>query len=222
LEKWNKGVLRGAQAKLAKSLNVSTATVALWATGKRSPSKGYITQMAQLFGLDSYDVMRLFQQSTTYPDTQSSTLVNTLRDAQDPALAYTADKPSSFSDTASNSVHIPLLHTLPLSWPNYQEEDICEWWTLPRAAAKGAKFLLKNQSLDKNTSSEDLFLIKPVTAICEHALMLIRVGGTPLLRRIYTQQEQVCICSVEGQLLQTLPISQVTPLGEVVIKIIHP
>ena len=52
LEKWNNGVLRGAQAKLAKILNVSTATVAFWATGKRTPSKGYIAQMAQLFGMD--------------------------------------------------------------------------------------------------------------------------------------------------------------------------
>ena len=38
LEKWNNGVLRGAQAKLARILKVSTATVALWTTGKRNPS----------------------------------------------------------------------------------------------------------------------------------------------------------------------------------------
>ena len=55
LEKWNRGVLRGAQARLAKALGVSTATTALWATGKRRPSKGYAEQMARLFGMNAVD-----------------------------------------------------------------------------------------------------------------------------------------------------------------------
>lgn len=222
LEKWNKGILRGAQAKLAKSLNVSTATVALWATGKRSPSKGYIAQMAQLFGLDSYDVMRLFQSATTYPDAQPTKQTSALRDAQDPSFTYTADKQPSFSDTASNSVHIALLGGVPPSWPEYTEEDVCEWWTLPRSAAKGAKVLLKKQAIEKSSSSEELYFIKPVTSICENALMLISIGGTPLLRKTYIQNGLVSLYTAEGQLLQTLPSHEIIPLGEVVMKVTLP
>lgn len=223
LEKWNNGVLRGAQAKLAKILNVSTATVAFWATGKRTPSKGYIAQMAQLFGLDFYDVMRLFQPVTTYPEGQAAKNTSTLRETQDPSFTYTADTNSSLTDSASNSVHIPLISTIGAAWPDYAEADICEWWTLPRAAAKGAKCLLKSQSIEQSPeATEDLFFIKPVSAFSEHTLMLLRVQNQYLLRRVYTQGESVCLCTAQGQLLQTLPAAEVTPLGEVVMKITRP
>ena len=90
LEKWNKGTLRGAQAKLAKCLRVSTATVAMWATGKRHPSKGFIAKMADLFGLDEYTVARLFSANFQQPFIDFSPTRNSysLRDAAAPLPPY--------------------------------------------------------------------------------------------------------------------------------------
>ena len=94
LEKWNGGVLRGAQAKLAKILKVSTATVALWTTGKRHPSKGYAQQMAALFGLDLYGVTRLFEDSSrvAYPLAAENTPHHCLRESETPYTARPARK----------------------------------------------------------------------------------------------------------------------------------
>ena len=89
LEKWNKGILRGAQAKLAKTLGVSTATTALWTTGKRSPSKGYVEQMAKLFDMDALDVYKLFdRRSVIYPDPPNVSSARMLHDRHSNEFGY--------------------------------------------------------------------------------------------------------------------------------------
>ena len=49
LEKWNNGVLRGAQAKLAKALGVSRQTISSLETGRYNPSIFLAHKIAQYF-----------------------------------------------------------------------------------------------------------------------------------------------------------------------------
>lgn len=142
LEKWNGGVLRGAQAKLAKILKVSTATVALWTTGKRHPSKGYAEQMASLFGLDVYAVTRLFEAPArvAYPDRPLLSPARTLRDGEACPPGYAA---RPVLPAQSNSAALPLLADVPPSGrADYEDGDVLEWWTLPRLRAQGAKYFI--------------------------------------------------------------------------------
>ena len=174
LEKWNNGVLRGAQAKLAKTLGVSTATTALWATGKRRPSKGYVAQMAQLFGLDSFDVFKLFDyRSTTYPEPRAVPSVHALRDQDNGGCSYLAGEGFLHESDAfpeqSNSVQLPFLNSVPAHYPNYEESDIIEWWSVPRRFAQGAKYILRTADTgwDKHADKDDLCLVKPGQELAE-------------------------------------------------------
>ena len=200
LEKWNGGVLRGAQAKLARLLQVSTATVALWATGKRRPSKGYVAQMAQLFGLDEFYIMRLFTPATTYPEVNPLSPLPALRDAQTPENTYTADN----SATQSNSVSVPLLSAVPLFYPALTGCEITEWWTLPRQRAQGGKYLLE---LDNA-----LWLIKPAHEFLDGKTMLISAKGSFLV----VQVQGATLLQGNGQ---TLPTDQAQAHGLAVLKI---
>lgn len=200
LEKWNGGVLRGAQAKLARLLQVSTATVALWATGKRRPSKGYVAHMAQLFGLDEFYIMRLFTPATTYPEVNPLSPLPALRDAQTPENTYTADN----SATQSNSISVPLLSAVPLLYPDLTGCEITEWWTLPRQRAQGGKYLLE---LDNA-----LWLIKPAHEFLDGKTMLISAEGSFLV----VQVQGATLLQGNGQ---TLPTDQAQAHGLAVLKI---
>lgn len=212
LERWNGGILRGAQAKLAKILQVSTATVALWTTGKRRPSKGYLARMAQLFAMDPFDVMRLFPPLTTYPETAPRTAA--LRDAQDASNAYSAD----ILATEGNSVSIPLLHTVSARFPQYEESDVAEWWTFPRRAAQGGKCLVAD-TYARARGREDLYLIRPSAVLEEGQIMLLRAEGTLQLKRVRTENGQILLFFPDGTLDKRLPPAAITPLGTAVQKI---
>ena len=171
LEKWNHGVLRGAQAKLAKILGVSTATTALWATGKRRPSKGYISKMASLFKMDVYHVVKLFQSSApvVYPLPVGNNSSNVLYDS-DTNSSYQLDEYSA----QSNSVQIPFLNTPAETFP-YPEDNILEWWSLPRRYAQGARYIVRSQTIGFTdaTSEDDVCFIKPATQPADKQIVLL-------------------------------------------------
>ena len=178
LEKWNNGVLRGAQAKLAKALKVSTATTALWATGKRRPSKGYVAQMARLFNLDIYQVVKLFQgpSPVTYPAPALS--LQALHE-QAGHSAYCAEASSEEEFCAqSNTVTLPFFAHFPSDYPRFDEENILEWWNIPRRYAQGARYLVRSSVLGlKDAQGEaDLCFIKP-TSTAAHGQGVIFTDG---------------------------------------------
>lgn len=221
LEKWNGGVLRGAQAKLARLLRVSTATVALWATGKRRPSKGYVAQMAQLFGLDAYDVIRLFPANTTYPDLQHRPAPRSLRDAQSPENTYSADKdaapfPSRRVPARSNSISLPFLTHAPQHYPQIDEGDVAEWWTLPLRCAKGAKFLIREEQTDDRA----LYFIRPEETLLDGKWMLLQTPAGYTVKRIHMGTDgKILLYTAHNTLFGTFAAQQVKPLGVAVQKI---
>lgn len=219
LEKWNGGVLRGAQAKLAKFLRVSTATVALWATGKRRPSKGYVVQMAQLFGLDAFDVMRLFPANTTYPELQPPHTPRSLRDAQTPENTYSADTISNPTPNSapplSNSVSLPFLTHAPEQYPAYEESNVAEWWTIPLRCAKGAKYLVR----DEQNVRDELYFIRPEEKFLNGRLMLLKTPSGYTVKRVEQQDGHILLYTEQNTLFGTFLPHQLHPLGVAVRKI---
>ncbi len=219
LEKWNNGVLRGAQAKLARLLHVSTATVALWTTGKRRPSKGYAAQMAQLFGLDAYDVMRLFTPTTTYPELQPVQTAASLRDAQLPENTYSTDNSLNEREEStvplSNSVSLPFLTCSPENYPNNKESEIAEWWTVPRRYAKGAKYLFR----DELETLDDLYFIVPEKDFLEGKVMLIKTPQGYTVKRVSRQHNKIALYTGKNTLFKIFRPEELSAVGIVIQKI---
>ena len=219
LEKWNGGVLRGAQAKLAKTLQVSTATVALWCTGKRHPSKGYIAQMAHLFHLDQYHVMRLFTPDV-YPMPAPSGMM--LRDGNASDNTYRSDvEETEVLSPQSNSVSLPFLANVPAGYPDFDESEVIEWWTLPRRYAKGAKYLVRccGDSMEGSVEYDDLCLIKPADEFLDGKVMLVKIAQGYVIKRIRKENGKIVLYSDNNKKYKAFSPAQALPLGVVVRKI---
>lgn len=210
---WNNGILRGSQAKLAKQLQVSTATVALWATGKRNPSKGYVAMMAKLFDMSEYDVLRLFIPSSELPARPDS-----LRESPAESI-YNTD--TELLTPQSNSVALPYLANVPAGYPEYDQDDVIEWWTLPRRYARGAKYLVRccGDSMEGSVGYDDLCLIKPETEFLDGKVMLVKVSQGYLIKRIRKENGKIVLYSDNNKKYKAFTPQQVCPVGLVVRKI---
>ena len=210
---WNRGILRGAQAKLAKELRVSTATVALWTTGKRNPSKGYVAMMAKLFNMTEYDVLRLFMPGP-YPENGPTAL------RESPAEPiYNTD--TELLNPQSNSVALPYLANVPAGYPEYDQADVIEWWTLPRRYARGARYLVRccGDSMEGSVGYDDLCLIKPETEFLDGKVMLVKVSDGYLIKRIRKENGKIVLYSDNNKKYKAFAPELVTPVGLVVRKI---
>ena len=216
LEKWNKGVLRGAQAKLAKKLGVSTAIVALWANGKRRPSKGYAAKLAQLFGMDLYQLMCLFPNSAYTPQKQPD--YPTL---QESTPAFRTEEEAELLQPQSNSVSLPFLASVPAGYPEFDDSNIIEWWTLPRRYAKGAKYLVRccGDSMEGSVGYDDLCLIKPESEFLEGKVMLVKIAQGYVIKRIRKENGKIVLYSDNNKKYKAFSPRQAQPVGIVVRKI---
>ncbi len=202
LERWNNGILRGAQAKLAKCLQVTTATVALWATGKRHPSKGYIAQMARLFFMDEYSVARLFTPANDWAEFDLPTPTTwMLRDEDSPILATPTPK--------EKVVSLPVFTKLPPTYPRFLSKQTKGWWTIPVSWAKKTGFLFL---LPTSKDPERLLFVEPCSTWKEEKIMLGKQGNTYLLLRVEKNKNQFVLCPEQGPSLST---GEVVPVGMV-------
>ena len=210
LEKWNGGLLRGAQAKLAKELGVSTAIVALWTSGKRKPSKGYANKMAQLFGVDLYEVMRMF---SDVPFPGGTNEISMLRENNEPSAEVLSPQ--------SNSVSLPFLASVPAGYPEFDDSNIIEWWTLPRRYAKGAKYLVRccGDSMQGAVNYDDLCLIKPESEFLDGKVMLVKINDGYVIKRIQKEKGKIVLYSDNNKKYKAFAPAQVQPVGLVVRKI---
>jgi len=210
LEKWNNGTLRGAQAKLAKCLQVSTAIVALWANGKRRPSKGYIAKMAQLFKLDLYDVSALFSPVTQYSSSLNGTKVSSLRDAPSAGMYIPSLTP------APGTVALPVFVHLPPHALGNSAHKAKAWWVIPSVAAQGAQFLFP---FPEKTDPNKLLFIKPSGTWMQKQLMLARGKRAFQLVYVTLQQGKIALYSPQGK---SVPIEEMRPIGIVVKQLTTP
>lgn len=219
LEKWNHGVLRGAQAKLAKVLGVSTATTALWATGKRHPSKGYVAQMAALFGLDVYGVLKLFDpRPVLYLDPPVFPQVTALRDKDD--YPYLSPVATGRDFTQGNSVKLPFLQTPPAEFDDYDPACVLEWWSIPRRYAQGALYLVraKDAGLADAQDDDDLCFVKPSHAKATGTvLLLLQADGH--CRCVKLQRKAGAVHFIDPISRQPMPLHDGKIIGHITRRI---
>jgi SOS-response transcriptional repressor LexA len=63
LKKWNGGVLRGAQFKLAKALSVSHPSVSAWVSGQNFPSEELQPKVAKALGVSTRELLSALAQT---------------------------------------------------------------------------------------------------------------------------------------------------------------
>ena len=212
LEKWNNGILRGAQAKLAKCLQVSTATVALWATGQRHPSKGYMLKMAQLFNMDVYQVSRLFTTLTTYPEI-SATIPLALHENQISTARYSADLGFNTTHTLKGNVSLPVFMALAPEDPRIDLSKAVSWWIIPKEEAQQAQFLF---SFSSGTSRRLLFM-EPCNTWKIGKPMLARYRRSYIIVYVKQRGNKIHLTSLQGRAV-ALPSAQ--PLGVIVKQVV--
>lgn len=201
LEKWNNGILRGAQSKLAKRLHVSTATVALWATGQRHPSKGYVAKMAQLFKLDVYEVTRLFDSQISYQTSSVSSHPVELHDAKGVENPYFSPNWNSHTET----IPLPVFTQVPPSFPYYATTDVLEYWVVPTSATQEAQYLFL---LPTKEDPIQILFIKPSKTWVKGRLMLARKKNTYQLVSVKRTQQTFA--------------ADLEPIGVIVRQLIKP
>ena len=201
LEKWNNGILRGAQAKLAKRLQVTTATVALWATGKRRPSKGYIAQMARLFFLDEHSVERLFTPARTHTQPTWSTPSWTLHDSESSYFT------NGYS-TLNNTVALPVFAQIPPTYPQFSNVQVRAWWHVASQAAGQTDFLFL---LPTRNDPERLLFVKYCPSWEKGKIMLVKQGTKYQLVHVEQVKPTLVVTPLENVrlLAHALPIGLV-------------
>ena len=203
LEKWNNGILRGAQAKLAKCLQVTTATVALWATGKRHPSKGYIAQMARLFCLDEHSIERLFTLTNKVPPANSRPTARWVLQESNTA-AFPALR------NEEKMVSLPVFATLPATYPHFLSKETNGWWTIPAKWAGKTQFLFQ---LPGENDPDRLLFVEPSATWQKGKIMLGQQARTYKLFRVVQEGKQVILYPEKGP---GIPARQATAIGVVI------
>lgn len=201
LEKWNNGILRGAQAKLAKRLQVTTATVALWATGKRRPSKGYIAQMARLFFLDEHSVERLFASARPLTQPEWTPHSWTLHDAK------TTDLAAGYS-TLNHTVALPVFAQIPPTYPQFSTAQARTWWYVATQAAEKTDFLFL---LPTRNDPERLLFVTYCPSWEKGKIMLVKQGTKYQLVHVTQVKPNLVVTPLENArlLAHALPIGLV-------------
>ena len=173
--------------------------------------------MAKLFGMSEEKVLRLFM-PTTYPEgtARASALYENAAEG-----IYNADKEAELISPQSNSVALPYLANVPAGYPDFNEADIIEWWTLPRRYAKGARYLVRccGDSMQGSVEYDDLCLIKPETEFLDGKVMLVKVASGHLIKRIRKENGKIVLYSDNNKKYKAFAPDMVQPLGLVVRKI---
>ena len=121
LVKWHDDIERGAQAELARKLNVTTAMVAFWVTGRQKPGEENLKKIAKLFGVNLVDLKTAF-------GIENKEFSRSIR-----AVPLT-DK---------NTISLPILADVPAGLPDFSEADVETFWDIPRWVFPGADFVVK-------------------------------------------------------------------------------
>ncbi len=208
LEKWNNGILRGAQAKLAKHLHVTTATVALWATGKRRPSKGYIAKMAELFFLDEASVTRLFMPTPIATPTYTNFYTPSIK-----AVGLRESQTALTPVRLQPGVSLPVFSQMPLAYPHFTAQEARAWWTIPQREVQNAQFLFL---LPARHDPARLLFIEPCHSWKKGKIMLARAGHKYQLVHIKQTGRALIMEALEGG---NLALAELTPVGIVTRQI---
>lgn len=154
LVKWHGDIERGAQAELARKLNVTTAMVAFWVTGRQKPGEENLKKIAKLFAMPVSALKAAF-------GIEDKEFSRSLR------VTPLTDK---------NTISLPILADVPAGLPEFSEADVETFWDIPRWVFPGADFVVKcnGDSLEPKLHQGDYCVIRKTTEPIHGRAMVVK------------------------------------------------
>lgn len=79
LKRWNKGIERGAQTRLAQALGIAPNTVSQWVNLGLTPGEELLRKVAKLFEISEDEALKMFQRKAVSADDDLRKEVDRLR-----------------------------------------------------------------------------------------------------------------------------------------------
>lgn len=185
---------RGSQALLASKLNITTASVANWFSGRNYPTDENISRIAKAYKLDVDEVRRAFYEEESY----GSGNIFTKR-VETPAIK--SEDNSRFVKmiplTPNNTVQLPILADVPAGLPEYSDRDVEMFIDIPRFLFPGADFIVKciGDSLEPKIHKGDFCVIRKMTDPLDGRAMLVKTESGVCMKVINKTKDGIELCS---------------------------
>lgn len=162
LVKWHNGIERGAQAELARKLNVTTAMVAFWVTGRQKPGEENLHKIAKIFSIPVETIKSAFD-------------INTKKIPTINAYPITAYVPV-LGTVKANRFNIAVVYSEPeLYMPTLKSGD------------KDYALRVTGDCMEPEIKDDQLIIIRPcvITDVKEGEIVVARMGEECTLKRFY-------------------------------------
>lgn len=162
LIKWHKGIERGAQAELARKLNVTTAMVAFWVTGRQKPGEENLHKIAKLFSVSLPTLKAAFGiENKELPTVRAY-----------PITAYIP----VLGSVKANRFNLAVIHSDPeLYMPSLKSGD------------KDYALRVMGDCMEPEIKDDQLIVVRPcvITDVKEGEIVVARMGDECTLKRFY-------------------------------------
>ena len=168
LVKWHNGIERGAQAELARRLNVTTAMVAFWVTGRQKPGEENLHKIAKIFSIPLEEIKAAFDINkkplptvNAYPITAYVPVLGTVK---------------------ANRFNIAVVNSEPeLYMPTLKSGD------------KDYALRVKGDCMEPEIKDDQLIIIRPcvITDVKEGEIVVARMGEECTLKRFYLKKNTI-------------------------------
>ena len=190
----NNGKERGAQTILASKLNITTASVANWFTGRNYPTDENIRRIASIYKLDVNEVRQAFYQDDEFvPSVKAIPLTN------------------------SNTVQLPILADVPAGLPEFSDRDVEMFVDIPRFMFPSADFVVKciGDSLEPKIHKGDFCVIRKMQEPLDKRAMLLKTESGICMKVISKQKEGIQLCSTNQKYKPFTP-KELTIIGLII------
>lgn len=196
LVKWHDDIERGAQAELARKLNVTTAMVAFWVTGRQKPGEENLKKIAKLFGVSVSELKEVF-------DIEDKEFSRSIR------MTPLTDK---------NTISLPILADVPAGLPDFSDKDVETFWDIPRWVFPGADFVVKcnGDSLEPKLHKGDYCVIRKTEEPLHGRAMLVKTENGICMKVINKKKDGIIeLCSTNPKYKPFIP-EELTVIGLII------
>mgnify|MGYP003369647272 FL=1 len=193
LKKINNGKERGAQAILASKLNISTASVANWFSGKNYPTEENLKQISKIYKIDIEEVRKTFYDEEFAPQIQAVPL------------------------TKTNTIQLPILADVPAGLPEFSDRDVEMFVDIPRFMFPYADFVVKciGDSLEPKIHKGDFCVIRKTQEALDKRAMLVKTENGICMKIINKVGNIIKLCSSNAKYKPFTP-SELSIIGLII------
>ena len=189
LKRANGGILRGAQANLARKLGIGESSVSRWLDGKAKPSEQYVLAISRLVGCSPADVLSAFG----------------IKEKSDEFAPLSSVQGAPL--TPNNTVTLPILADVPAGMPEYSDRDVEQFVDFPRFLFPGADYVIRciGDSLEPNIRKGDYCVIRKMKEPLDGRPMFVRTENGVCMKIVKKTKDGVRLVSLNPKYKPFVP-----------------